>query len=101
MNNLPPINLNQDGWKWEAFVVDSMPVQSAKEAVAAGQCDNYHACLVNMILCGITEQKGTARTWFMYGNKRVFIRFTRLSDGVRMTEWGNTDDNRSIMERLR
>lgn len=91
-------NLDEDGWKWEAFDVGDW-VAPRKNALAAGECENYQTCLVNMVLCGVLEVKGNNRTFFQYGNRQVFIRFTRLSDGWQMRKWGN--DSQGIIERLR
>jgi hypothetical protein len=89
MNDLPPINLKEDAWEWVVF--DAIKGSFGdRTAIFQGECQSYTACLMTFKLLGIrTKKERHDMTRLYYGDRQVFIQFTRVTDGVRMTEWGS------------
>lgn len=92
MNQLPPINLKEDAWKWEVFDVMNGSFNGRPHLLFEGECQSYSACLMAFKLLGVEHRKmKNDFNRIYYGDRQVYIQFTRLSDGVRMTEWGSKE----------
>lgn len=87
-----------DAWKWRVIQADT-GLDVVPTVVAEGECDNYEAAQAAMYLAGVRRVPtydnrlvAGSRLCFRFGKQRVYIEYTRLRDGYRMTDWGSTSD---------
>lgn len=88
---LKTIDLNADVWRWQVFpFVFWGSAEEQSQSLFEGECDNEAAMRAAIVMCGvqITPRRFYDPQRYYLNGERVFVRFTRLSDGARVTEYG-------------